>query len=117
MFDRGLMSLDDDYAILMAKGGVPEPVLRLVNPDGRPKLPTRPEFRATSSIPSISIVRQCSGVNLKGNSGHRLLASLGGIRNVGLICTNHTCAKGGKPRDEQSRLSARYVLRFARQLK
>jgi DNA (cytosine-5)-methyltransferase 1 len=30
---------------------------------------------------------------------------------------NHTCAKGERPRDEQSRLSARYVLRFARQLK
>jgi DNA (cytosine-5)-methyltransferase 1 len=32
-------------------------------------------------------------------------------------CTNHTCAKGGKPRDEESRRSARYVLRFARQLR
>ena len=47
---------------------------------------------------------------------------LGEIRNVDLIlaspeCTNHTCAKGGRPRDEQSRLSARYVLRFARQLR
>jgi len=30
---------------------------------------------------------------------------------------NHTCAKGGKPRNEESRRSARYVLRFARQLR
>ena len=30
---------------------------------------------------------------------------------------SHTCAKGGRPRDEESRLSARYVLLFAQQLK
>jgi len=52
-------------------------------------------------------------------SGARLL---GNIRDMDMIlaapeCTSHTCAKGGRPRDEQSRLSARYVLRFARQLK
>ena len=32
-------------------------------------------------------------------------------------CTNHTCAKGGRPRDEGSRLTARYVLNFARTLR
>lgn len=47
---------------------------------------------------------------------------LGDVGAIDLIlaspeCTNHTCAKGGKPRDEESRRSARYVLRFARQLK
>ncbi|GAB6059125.1 DNA cytosine methyltransferase [Desulfonatronum parangueonense] len=31
-------------------------------------------------------------------------------------CTNHTCAKGGRPRDEQSRLTARYIINFAREL-
>jgi len=45
MFDRSLLSLDDDYTILMAKGRVPEPIHRLVNPDGGLKLPNRPEFR------------------------------------------------------------------------
>lgn len=45
MFDRGLLSLDDDYAILMAKDRVPEPIHRLVNPDGRLRLPPRPELR------------------------------------------------------------------------
>lgn len=45
MFDRGLVSLDDDYTILIARGRVPEPVHRLVNSDGKLKLPTRPEFR------------------------------------------------------------------------
>jgi putative restriction endonuclease len=44
MFDRGLVSLDDDYTVLMAKDRVPEPVQRLINPDGRLKLPTRHEF-------------------------------------------------------------------------
>jgi putative restriction endonuclease len=45
LFDRGLLSLGDDYTILVAKDRVPEPVFRLVNPDGRLKLPARPEFR------------------------------------------------------------------------
>lgn len=45
MFDRGLLSLDDDYRILTAKGRVPEPVLRLINPDGRLRVPARPESR------------------------------------------------------------------------
>lgn len=31
-------------------------------------------------------------------------------------CTNHTCAKGAKPRDESSRRTARYILNFAREL-
>jgi DNA (cytosine-5)-methyltransferase 1 len=31
-------------------------------------------------------------------------------------CTNHTCAKGSRPRDEESRRTARYVLNFARDL-
>ncbi len=29
-------------------------------------------------------------------------------------CTNHTCAKGAKPRDESSRATAMHVVRFAR---
>jgi len=31
-------------------------------------------------------------------------------------CTNHTCARGSRPRDEKSRETARYVLSFARAL-
>ncbi len=31
-------------------------------------------------------------------------------------CTHHTCARGARPRDENSRLTARYVLNFAREL-
>jgi putative restriction endonuclease len=42
MFDRGLLSLADDYTTLMADGRVPEPVRRLMNPVG---LPPRAEFR------------------------------------------------------------------------
>lgn len=41
--------------------------------------------------------------------GHSRLAST--------KCTNHTHAKGGRPRHEESRLSARHVLLFAQQLK
>lgn len=32
-------------------------------------------------------------------------------------CTHHTCARGARPRDENSRLTARYVLNFARDLR
>jgi putative restriction endonuclease len=46
MFDRGLLSLSDDYTILVAPGSVPEPVHRLINPGGKLKLPARPELRS-----------------------------------------------------------------------
>lgn len=45
MFDRGLLSLDDDYTVLMAKNRVPEPVRRLISPNRRLRPPTRPEFQ------------------------------------------------------------------------
>ena len=45
MFDRGLLSLDDDLTILKAKGHVPEPVVRLINRNGRLCAPNRPEMR------------------------------------------------------------------------
>jgi DNA (cytosine-5)-methyltransferase 1 len=32
-------------------------------------------------------------------------------------CTNHTCARGSRPRDEMSRQTARYVLNFAREIR
>jgi len=46
---------------------------------------------------------------------------LGAIGPIDLLlaspeCTNHTCARGSRPRDEASRLTARYVLTFARDL-
>jgi len=45
MFDRGLLSLDDDYNILLAKGKVPDTVQRLINPDRRMILPPQPDLR------------------------------------------------------------------------
>jgi DNA (cytosine-5)-methyltransferase 1 len=50
------------------------------------------------------------------------IETIGNIGPIDLIlaspeCTNHTCAKGSAPRDEGSRETARYVLRFARQLR
>ena len=46
---------------------------------------------------------------------------LGDIGPVDLLlaspeCTNHTCAKGGRPRDEGSKKTAHYVTNFAREL-
>ncbi len=34
MFDRGLISIDDDYSILKVKNSIPEQIDRLMNPDG-----------------------------------------------------------------------------------
>jgi putative restriction endonuclease len=45
MFDRGLVSVDDDGAILSATGKLPEAVTRLFLPDGRIAAPSRPEWR------------------------------------------------------------------------
>lgn len=45
MFDRGLLSIDDDFTILTAHGKVPDMIQRLVNADGKLLAPDRPEFR------------------------------------------------------------------------
>ncbi len=46
---------------------------------------------------------------------------LGDVGDIDLIlaspeCTNHTCAKGNRPRDEESKQTANYVINFARAL-
>lgn len=48
--------------------------------------------------------------------------TIGKVGRIDLIlaspeCTNHTCAKGSKPRDEGSKRTARYLLNFASRLK
>lgn len=45
MFDRGLVSVDDDLSILTARDRLPEAVTRLFLPDGRIAAPARPELR------------------------------------------------------------------------
>ena len=35
MFDRGLLSLTDGYEILMVNKLIPDPIKRLLNPDGK----------------------------------------------------------------------------------
>lgn len=45
MFDRGLLSLDDDGRFLMAAGHVPSEVQRLLRPEGRALLPSSEELR------------------------------------------------------------------------
>jgi putative restriction endonuclease len=44
MFDRGLLSVDDDGTILTAKGHVPDTIERMMNPEHRLYLPDRTEF-------------------------------------------------------------------------
>jgi len=45
MFDRGLISIDDDYSVLIAKDRVPDTVSRLIVPSGRLLLPEDPRER------------------------------------------------------------------------
>ncbi len=45
MFDRGLVSVDDDFSILIAKSRLPDTALRLLNEDGRLILPQRTDLR------------------------------------------------------------------------
>jgi DNA (cytosine-5)-methyltransferase 1 len=57
-------------------------------------------------------------VRMEEDSGPSILGVVG---DVDLLlaspeCTNHTCAKGGRPRDEGSKKTAHYVTNFAREL-
>lgn len=45
MFDRGLISISDDFKILKAKGHVPPEIERILNPEGYMKAPLRPELK------------------------------------------------------------------------
>lgn len=48
MFDRGLVSVDDDYSILIAKGRLPDAVIRLLRQDRKIAVPRRYEDRPHS---------------------------------------------------------------------
>jgi putative restriction endonuclease len=50
MFDRGLISVDDDYILLIASGGVPDTVTRLINQERRLLVPNRPDERPHSQF-------------------------------------------------------------------
>lgn len=45
MFDRGLVSVNDDFTILTAEGRLPDAAARLFLPDRRIRAPDRPEWR------------------------------------------------------------------------
>jgi putative restriction endonuclease len=45
LFDRGLVSIDDDQKILLAKKNIPDPLLKLLNQDGRVLVPENPNLR------------------------------------------------------------------------
>lgn len=57
-------------------------------------------------------------VTMKEDSGPSILGDVGEIDLLlaSPECTNHTCAKGSRPRDEKSRKTANYVTNFAREL-
>jgi putative restriction endonuclease len=45
MFDRGLISIGDDFSVLVARDRVPDTVRRLINPNGRLRGPKRLDLR------------------------------------------------------------------------
>jgi putative restriction endonuclease len=45
MFDRGLISIDDDFSVLIARDRVPDAIRRLINPSGRVYAPERIDLR------------------------------------------------------------------------
>ncbi len=45
MFDRGLLSFDDDYTVLTARDRVPDTILRMMLPDGKVAVPARANLR------------------------------------------------------------------------
>lgn len=50
MFDRGLISVDDDYSLLVARNAVPDTVSRLINPKSHLLPPTQPEDKPHSQF-------------------------------------------------------------------
>lgn len=50
MFDRGLISIANDYRLLVSRNRIPEVARRLLPSDGHVVLPTRPELRPHSSF-------------------------------------------------------------------
>jgi putative restriction endonuclease len=44
LFDRGLVSIDDDQKILLAKKSIPDPLRRLLNSDGKVIVPENPNL-------------------------------------------------------------------------
>ena len=45
MFDRGLISVDDDYSLLLAKDRLPDSIDRLLGGNEHLLLPRRPDLR------------------------------------------------------------------------
>ncbi len=45
MFDRGLISMNDEFEILKSREGIPEAMNRLLKPDGEALMPERPDLR------------------------------------------------------------------------
>lgn len=50
MFDLRLISVDDDYSPLIASGGVPDTITRIVNPERRLLVPSRPDEQPHSQF-------------------------------------------------------------------
>ncbi len=50
MFDRGLISVDNDYSLLIAGNAVPDTITRLMNPERRLLVPSRPDERPHSQF-------------------------------------------------------------------
>ncbi|MFD1747443.1 HNH endonuclease [Rhizobium helianthi] len=50
MFDHGLLPVDEDHSLLIAGGGVPDTITRLMNPERGLLVPSRPDERPHSQF-------------------------------------------------------------------
>ena len=68
-----------------------------------------------ANFPGVKVIKTA----LDENSYPSLLGKIGDIDLIlaSPECTNHTCAKGSRPRDEGSKRTANYVINFAEKLK
>ena len=63
MFDRGLISIADDYSLLFKRNAVPGNVLSLVNPNGRLRVPEQEIHRPHRRFLEYHRERSVQGVN------------------------------------------------------
>ena len=54
MFDRGLISIDDDYGLLLKRDAIPGSVLSLVNSDGRLRVPDERIYHPPPPVSGVS---------------------------------------------------------------
>ena len=69
MFDRGLISIDDHYSLLLKRNATPGSVLSLVNSDRRARVPEERIYRPHRRFLEYHRERVFTGVNARVSDG------------------------------------------------